>query len=1049
MNKINREIKEILGLEPSAGEREILEGMVSVLGLEEIPAEEEIKRELEKKTTETKEQIKTASAADRPQLEEEYEFWKKCLEWFAGRPLDFSIPETPEPETGKADKNRFGIKDTAVPQPQKNIKLQTNNSAGNKYITGGAGMPEPPRRSRVSAALKKQADGLCEKICSYDKETALDSLKKLSEMVSRKDIFPEEFEEYCNDIEKNAARSAIKKEAWYTAGEIRRKRGEAGKALENYEKALRIEGTRHYSASYRMAHMFAFREIQTGKSAAEILSLYYDAQKDPDISFPSAWLEAANICFESKEINDTIKAIGQIEHYLNVSKGISSEDKRRQDAENILEKLKILKKAERPDSSAGDKYEAALFYVYLAERKENNFLFCRSRAEYFKKTVEWMDSAAAAASGAVRDNYLKKKELYSRVMKILDAGIFGGKEENELGELYFGLGSIDEAIKHMETAASADYPESASRLKFFRIYKKGIPEKALPEDIEQLADEYISQKNFEQAEKQLLRIKNTRQAKEKLFGIYYKKNLDFSKAEKTVEELASADSRSGNKNLNYREMYVRLLCLNGKAEKAVEPCRELLKCGSVPAMYAYACMCENKIKGSEPDKALEYYKKAAEMKHPAAMFRVFKIQSAALESGKNTFEENIKDDLVDYLNGAAKGGNADALYQRAVYEINGFEPLHFEKNLSRGIQDLETAAAAGHAPAAAQLMKQYIKEEKIEKAVEILEKFSRIVRNPDERELIPEVSGLRTTIGQAMPEDKDFSLILQSFGEETTENGRQPAVLFSEMLLKGSEKIKQNVPLALKLLHHLSDNRNNFSREAAALLGEVYYLGIHAEKIKADERPFQREEYISKSDPVERDLEKALFYLEKCEDDWSRYYTARIYMNKKDCSAADLEKAVNLFEKSGLPAAKYYLGRLHEQGRGVTQLPSKAREYYEAASAKGFAAAYFRYAELLRKADLDDDALEYYMKAVINGSNEALETLSEIMRKENYSARKILKLIDKMKKEFSDFFSSSGNNLNDTLLCMGALLAEKENRDEEAEQFRKKITDPYWKKKCR
>ena len=232
-------------------------------------------------------------------------------------------------------------------------------------------------------------------------------------------------------------------------------------------------------------------------------------------------------------------------------------------------------------------------------------------------------------------------------------------------------------------------------------------------------------------------------------------------------------------------------------------------------------------------------------------------------------------------------------------------------------------------------------------------------------------------------------------------------------------------------------------------MGEVYYLGIHAEKIKADERPFQREEYISKSDPVERDLEKALFYLEKCEDDWSRYYTARIYMNKKDCSAADLEKAVNLFEKSGLPAAKYYLGRLHEQGRGVTQLPSKAREYYEAASAKGFAAAYFRYAELLRKADLDDDALEYYMKAVINGSNEALETLSEIMRKENYSARKILKLIDKMKKEFSDFISSSGNNLNDTLLCMGALLAEKENRDEEAEQFRKKITDPYWKKKCR
>ena len=516
MNKINREIKEILGLEPSAGEREILEGMVSVLGLEEIPAEEEIKRELEKKTTETKEQIKTASAADRPQLEEEYEFWKKCLEWFAGRPLDFSIPETPEPETGKADKNRFGIKDTAVPQPQKNIKPQTNNSAGNKYTTGGAGMPEPPRRSRVSAALKKQADGLCEKICSYDKETALDSLKKLSEMVGRKDIFPEEFEEYCNDIEKNAARSAIKKEAWYTAGEIRRKRGEAGKALENYEKALRIEGTRHYSASYRMAHMFAFREIQTGKSAAEILSLYYDAQKDPDISFPSAWLEAANICFESKEINDTIKAIGQIEHYLNVSKGISSEDKRRQDAENILEKLKILKKAERPDSSAGDKYEAALFYVYLAERKENNFLFCRSRAEYFKKTVEWMDSAAAAASGAVRDNYLKKKELYSRVMKILDAGIFGGKEENELGELYFGLGSIDEAIKHMETAASADYPESASRLKFFRIYKKGIPEKALPEDIEQLADEYISQKNFEQAEKQLLRIKNTRQAKAKV-----------------------------------------------------------------------------------------------------------------------------------------------------------------------------------------------------------------------------------------------------------------------------------------------------------------------------------------------------------------------------------------------------------------------------------------------------------------------------------------------------------------------------------------------------
>jgi TPR repeat protein len=1049
MNKINREIKEILGLEPSAGEREILEGMVSVLGLEEIPAEEEIKRELEKKTTETKEQIKTASAADRPQLEEEYEFWKKCLEWFAGRSLDFSIPETPEPETGKADKNRFCIKDTAVPQPQKNIKPQKIDSAGNKYITGGAVMPEPPRRSRVSAALKKQADGLCEKICSYDKETALDSLKKLSEMVSRKDIFPEEFEEYCNDIEKNAARSAIKKEAWYTAGEIRRNRGEAGKALENYEKALSIEGTRHYSASYRMAHMFAFREIQTGKSAAEILSLYYDAQKDPDISFPSAWLEAANICFESKEINDTIKAIGQIEHYLNVSKGISSEDKRRQDAENILEKLKILKKAERPDSSAGDKYEAALFYVYLAERKENNFLFCRSRAEYFKKTVEWMDSAAAAASGAVRDNYLKKKELYSRVMKILDAGIFGGKEENELGELYFGLGSIDEAIKHMETAASADYPESASRLKFFRIYKKGIPEKALPEDIEQLADEYISQKNFEQAEKQLLRIKNTRQAKEKLFGIYYKKNLDFSKAEKTVEELASADSRSGNKNLNYREMYVRLLCLNGKAEKAVEPCRELLKCGSVPAMYAYACMCENKIKGSEPDKALEYYKKAAEMKHPAAMFRVFKIQSAALESGKNTFEENIKDDLVDYLNGAAKGGNADALYQRAVYEINGFEPLHFEKNLSRGIQDLETAAAAGHAPAAAQLMKQYIKEEKIEKAVEILEKFSRIVRNPDERELIPEVSGLRTTIGQAMPEDKDFSLILQSFGEGTTENGRQPAVLFSELLLKGSEKIKQNVPLALKLLHHLSDNRNNFSREAAALLGEVYYLGIHAEKIKADERPFQREEYISKSDPVERDLEKALFYLEKCEDDWSRYYTARIYMNKKDCSAADLEKAVNLFEKSGLPAAKYYLGRLHEQGRGVTQLPSKAREYYEAASAKGFAAAYFRYAELLRKADLDDDALEYYMKAVINGSNEALETLSEIMRKENYSARKILKLIDKMKKEFSDFISSSGNNLNDTLLCMGALLAEKENRDEEAEQFRKKITDPYWKKKCR
>ena len=161
MNKINREIKEILGLEPSAGEREILEGMVSVLGLEEIPAEEEIKRELEKKTTETKEQIKTASAADRPQLEEEYEFWKKCLEWFSGRPLDFSIPETPEPETGKADKNRFGIKDTAVPQPHKNIKPQTNNSAGNKYTTGGAGMPEPPRRSRVSAALKKQADGLC------------------------------------------------------------------------------------------------------------------------------------------------------------------------------------------------------------------------------------------------------------------------------------------------------------------------------------------------------------------------------------------------------------------------------------------------------------------------------------------------------------------------------------------------------------------------------------------------------------------------------------------------------------------------------------------------------------------------------------------------------------------------------------------------------------------------------------------------------------------------------------------------------------------------
>lgn len=1056
MDKINSEIKKILGLEPSAGENEILENIAVCLGFEGNPSEGNIKRELDRKIIETEELLETASEEDKELLKEEYGLYKKFKEWFAVKPLDFSVPEMTAPKANKADKTatrkvphkEFAQNKEFVQEPQKTAEEISAASAG---FT----MPQPPRRSKNSADSKKQADELCEEICSDDKKTALEALIKLYAMAADKDIFPEEFENYCSYIEKNADKSLIKKEAWYYAGEIRMKHEEAGKALENYEKALSIEGSKHCRASYRKAHMFAFKKIQTGESAKDILSLYYDAQNDPDIFIKaSAYLEAANLCFESKEINDPLKAIEQLEHYLKISKDTGSENSRRQDAENILEKLKILKKAERPDSSAGDKYEAALFYVYLAERKENNFLFCRSRAEYFGKAVEWMDKAAAASSDADKEKYLEKKELYSKVTKILaegrTSGKFTGKDEYDLGELYFRLGSLDEAIKHMENAASADYTETAARLKFFRIYKKGSSDKAAPEAVEALADEYMRQENYEQAEKQLLRIKNIRTAKEKLFKIYYKTAPDFSKAEKIGKELAEEELAAGGKNTHYRELYIRLLCLNGKAEKAVEPCKELLECGSVPAMYAYACLCENKIKGSEPEKALEYYEKAAASKHPAAMFKVFKLRSAAIANGKDNADENIKDDLVDYLNGAAKGGNADALYQRAVYKINGFEPLHFEKNsknFSDGITDLEKAAEMGHAPSAAQLIKQYTDDGNIEKAIEMLEKFSRIVRSPDERELIPEDSGLREN-NFAMPEDKDFSLILQSFSGITSENA---VVRFAESLLKGSGKIQQNIPLALKLLHYLSDNKEKFSSKAAALLGEVYYLGISKVKIPADERPFQREEYISQSYSVERDMEKAEHYLEKCEDDWSKYYLARISIAKQDCSENDWKKAVDLFEKSGLPAAKCWLGDFHAEGNGVSQLPTKAREYYEDSSKAGFAAATIRLAKLLQEhKNIDDDAFFYYMmKAAAQGSNEAADALTKIIKEKNYSNRKILKVLEPIKDEFKKFVSKKTDMNCDALLCISAILAKKEGRKAEAEQFCAKIAEPYWQEKCR
>lgn len=1071
MNK--QEIMHNLGLEEPCGIAEILKAIAEMIGFEtDGPVSaKQISCELKKQISECLEQLENSADYEKETIEEEIKLYEGMLSFIKNKDksqdnieqnepeieiknekdesvkLDFSVP--PAEEAYKAETHADNS--SKIPANTKKQDLVKNIKPNNTYSSQHK--PARPAMKKISDARRKEVQSLFEKVCGKDENEAKQALYKLS-----KALEPSEYEKICEEIEKKAKDMGIPKEAWYIAGEIRSSRKEAAKAKENYEKALSMDGTTHFRSCYRLAHLYSFGETDNGKDPNDILKLYLASQKGPEI-IPDSYLEAASLCFESKDIDNLVMAKEQLELYLKHTQGLEEEKTRRIEAERRLEEIKLLNKASRPDASPEEIYKAAIFYASLAERKDIPFIFLRKQAEFFDKTLEWLGKAIEKAKGRQKEEYRRCSQLYGEAKTLLEitGRQLSPEEEFRLGNIYFGLGCIEQAIIHMGRSVSAGFGlEADSRLRFFRIYAVGKPENAPAKAAEELAGEYIAMKDYDSAEKILLRpiLRENISAKEMLFKIYYSLSPDFAKAEKTGLELAEQE-RKKNTGFAFRESLIRLYCLNGKHAEAIPLCKEMISAGSVPAMYAYACLCEHNVAGSEPEKAAELFEQAAKHDHPSAIFHVFRMKQAKKEV---LADESLKDEMLNYLNDAARGGCLEALYQRGIYELEGYEPLNIKKNgknYEKAMKDLEEAASKGYAPAAARLMKlAFAKKEHI-KAFEILKNYCSLRQNPEDRELIPE--NLKTSDISEKTQDKDLAMMVEALGSGLGRDSREdPVVSVAELLLSGGEGIDKNIPLAIEILTEFADRGKE---KPASLLGEIYYLGIPEKKIEPWEAAFQRKAYFSSEHPVEKNIEKAEKYLLMSDDSWTLYYRACICRNREEW-----KQAKELFERSGVAPAKYFLGECYQNGQGVGKSLVTAKGHYRDASEAGFAPATLIMADFEKEEEDYEEAMQLYLKALLQGSVEAASRLSQLIIQKKYSAKNILDifsdgLLSKLKNLLlpdsgSPFanavFNCNENNANDCALWLCAVSIENsgaKDKDILLKKIKQKIRASYWKEK--
>lgn len=915
------------------------------------------------------------------------------------------------------------------PQPEINKKsaAKEEKAAYSDKINDGTKKSPKTESPSVSAEILAIIDEIC-RCGTFEQEKAFEGLDRLYNILNDK---PDEFEKCCRKIKEGSKNNRIKAQAWFKAGEFRRSRNEISEAEKNYIESAG-EKHNHGFADFRLAHMYAFQEIESDLSAEDILYCYENAirlAKNPPLP-PEAWLEAAKINFE---IEDLTKAKQYFQEY--VKKSGNPEGK--EYAQNMIDGIDKIHQAVRPDASCEDMEKAAVFYAGMTERKDEKLKFARPRTYFFEKTSEFFNKASSKARGKIKAAFKNKSRIYEDIKMLLEKreGNLTGENEFNLGKCYFEIGCIKEAKEHMKSAAEMSYPEADKRLAHFIIYEKAISPDHSAADIVSLGKSYSDNLgDFEKAEKEFKQVeKESLEAKKELFNLYFNilRNLDnIEKAKKVAEVLAETERNNGIEGVYYRESLAKIYFQQKDYKKTKALCKELMQL-SHEAEYLYANMCMEEIEGCKKEDAIKYYYSSAKKGHPGAKYKLYLNM---LETGDYSLDGN---DYIpeDCLNEAADAGCVEALCRRA--EINLGKKN--EDSTKKALEDLKKASEEGHLYSAAKLMELYLKDPKNAKyAADVWINFRKRKRN----------NGFYFADEHFQDHsDNSFIKLLR-----THSNEQDSVISFADMLLEIPEY--ESIQSAINLLKSKSDEDDI---TACARLGEIYFIGFSKTKQETpNESPYRRS-FISGDDRVLKDyaknLKQAKIYLEKSnkgnnKNIWSSYYLGLMYYDDED-----FKSAIKNFKLSNLPAALYWQGKCYSQAKGVPGSPDTAENCYVQAFNQGFAPASFALAEKYKRDDASK-CLYYYIKAVMQGRSGADDKIFDFFKgnfKKDKDIHNFFGENDKLDKEIENYIDNKNfsdgiiQEYDETLIFMLAVLLKNDKkRQDYVNTLKAKLKTNYW-----
>lgn len=208
---------------------------------------------------------------------------------------------------------------------------------------------------------------------------------------------------------------------------------------------------------------------------------------------------------------------------------------------------------------------------------------------------------------------------------------------------------------------------------------------------------------------------------------------------------------------------------------------------------------------------------------------------------------------------------------------------------------------------------------------------------------------------------------------------------------------------AVAMLTKAAEGDNSMAQYA---LGKIYLAGeivpkdvLYAEKLllKSAEQGNAYAQYqlgklyLNADDPIEKNTDKALAWLEKAVDQnnpFAQYTLGKLYLDG-EVVPKDVFRAENLFLKSaerGNESSQYQLGVLYLNGDEVKQDILKAEEFLRRSAEQGNPYAAYRYGCLLRdEYEANSEALSWIQKATDRDHPGALYTLCRLNMKDNFA----------------------------------------------------------------